>query len=934
MASTYVNDLRLNEMATGDQSGSWGTVTNTNLELIAEAFSFGTEGITTNADTHTTTIADGATDPGRSMFLKYTGTLDSACTITIAPNTVSKLWFIENATSGSQNILISQGSGANITIPPGDTKAIYSDGAGSGAAMVDAFASLSVVDLKVQDDLTVTDDLIVGGDIDLEGGIDVNGTTNLDIVDIDGAVNMATTALVTGVLTTTAQVVQNGGFDSNDASTIIAADGASDNDWVLQVKNQEATDDRSFGLKIEAGSTATDTALLLKTHDSGTELFRVHGNGQALFVDGTAALPAITNIGDTDTGLYFPAAGKVGIVSQGTESIRFSTSGDIFIQDVGNLQTLTSGTSNLRIGANAGEAISTGDFNTLLGDGAGADIDSGLSNIAVGYRALYNEDGHGQNTAIGVGALQTLDAGADGQHVAIGNNAGTGLTDAVRNVIIGYNAASAATTPDDCVIIGWEAAHNAQLTGHDSVIIGKHAGFNLSSAGAVTIVGMEAGKFSSTGIDNTFIGYNAGYGNTSAHLTGADNTAVGARTGLLLQGSANGNSLFGSHCGDAITTGARNTALGFGALNSEVTGTRSTAVGYNALAVQNLSAESHNTSVGYNSSGALVDGDHNTIMGYGAFDDCDDGGNNVAIGSGTLSANCGDNNTAVGTSALAVNTGANQTAFGYQAGMRLTTGINSTFIGSLCGDHTVDGDGCTAVGRSALSGNCGDFNTAMGFDSNSLGTGVRNTAVGAFAMGEVANSGGTNTVMGYAAGYNLTSGSNNLLLGNDAGRSSTPGGAITTGSNTITLGDNSIATANIKVDWTVSSDQRDKTDFTALDIGLDFVKALNPVTYKWDQRSDYGDSEADNWSLSDQTPDGTHKKDWLDVGFKAQEVEALEQAAGYNKSNKTNLTVSLSSDGEQYGMKYSKFVPILVKAIQEQNALIEALTARVATLEG
>ena len=178
MASTYVNDLRLNEMATGDQSGSWGTVTNTNLELIAEAFSFGTEGITTNADTHTTTIADGATDPGRSMFLKYTGTLDSACTITIAPNTVSKLWFIENGTSGSQNIIIKQGSGATITIPPGDTKAIYSDGAGSGGKMVDAFASLSVVDLNVSGDL------------------DVDGTANLDVVDIDGAVQIDATLSV------------------------------------------------------------------------------------------------------------------------------------------------------------------------------------------------------------------------------------------------------------------------------------------------------------------------------------------------------------------------------------------------------------------------------------------------------------------------------------------------------------------------------------------------------------------------------------------------------------------------------------------------------------------------------------------------------------------------------------------------------------------
>jgi hypothetical protein len=202
--ATYVNDLRLKEIATGDESGTWGTSTNTNLELIAEAFSYGTEAITTNADTHTTTIADGSTDPGRSMYLKYTGTLDSACTITIGPNTVSKMWFIENGTSGSQNIIISQGSGANITIPPGDVKVVYSDGAGSGAAVVDAFASLSVVDLKVQDDLTVTDDLIVNGDIDLEGSIDVNGTANLDVVDIDGAVDMASTLQVDGAITSSA----------------------------------------------------------------------------------------------------------------------------------------------------------------------------------------------------------------------------------------------------------------------------------------------------------------------------------------------------------------------------------------------------------------------------------------------------------------------------------------------------------------------------------------------------------------------------------------------------------------------------------------------------------------------------------------------------------------------------------------------------------
>ena len=85
MASTYVNDLRLNELGTGDASGTWGNITNQNLELIAEAFSYGTEAITTNADTHTSTIADGSTDPVRSMYVKYTGTLVSACTIFYEP---------------------------------------------------------------------------------------------------------------------------------------------------------------------------------------------------------------------------------------------------------------------------------------------------------------------------------------------------------------------------------------------------------------------------------------------------------------------------------------------------------------------------------------------------------------------------------------------------------------------------------------------------------------------------------------------------------------------------------------------------------------------------------------------------------------------------------------------------------------------------------
>jgi hypothetical protein len=153
MASVYTNDLRLEEIGSGEQSGTWGNTTNTNLELIAEGLSFGTEAITTNANTHTSTVADGATDPARSMYIKYTGALDSDCTITIAPNSLSRVHFIENATtdsgsSGPYNIIITQGSGANVTIPNSAVKVVYLDGAGSGAAVVDALTDLSVPSLS------------------------------------------------------------------------------------------------------------------------------------------------------------------------------------------------------------------------------------------------------------------------------------------------------------------------------------------------------------------------------------------------------------------------------------------------------------------------------------------------------------------------------------------------------------------------------------------------------------------------------------------------------------------------------------------------------------------------------------------------------------------------------------------------------------------
>ena len=145
--ATYVNNLRLKEIATGDESGTWGTSTNTNLELIGESLGFATLAAFSSDADATTTVADGATDPARALYYKITSStsLSTTRTLTIGPNTVSRVMWIENATSGSQSINISQGSGANITIATGKTKVVYLDGAGSGAAVVDALALIESI---------------------------------------------------------------------------------------------------------------------------------------------------------------------------------------------------------------------------------------------------------------------------------------------------------------------------------------------------------------------------------------------------------------------------------------------------------------------------------------------------------------------------------------------------------------------------------------------------------------------------------------------------------------------------------------------------------------------------------------------------------------------------------------------------------------------
>ena len=167
--ATYVNDLRLKEIATGDEAGTWGTSTNTNLELIANAMGVGAEAVA-NASTHTITMADGAADEFRSTFLRLTGG-GQACTVTLAPNTLSHTWIMRNETAAA--LTLTQGSGANVIIAAGQTKIVATDGAGSGAIVYEM------------------DDLELAGNLTVAGVLDVDGTANLDVIDVDGAANFA-----------------------------------------------------------------------------------------------------------------------------------------------------------------------------------------------------------------------------------------------------------------------------------------------------------------------------------------------------------------------------------------------------------------------------------------------------------------------------------------------------------------------------------------------------------------------------------------------------------------------------------------------------------------------------------------------------------------------------------------------------------------------
>ena len=276
--ATYVNNLRLKEITTGDEDGTWGTSTNTNLELITDGFSYGTKEMAADAN-ETFTMPDATADDTRSFYLKITSAVSLTATreVTLGPNTVSKVWMIENATSGSQIITIKQGSGATVNVPNGSKVMIVTDGAGAGTAVFNANPTevggtvTSVGGTGTVNGLTLTGTVTTSGNLTLGGTL-----ANVDL-----------TSQVTGTLP-----IANGGTGSTSTTYV---------DLTTNVTGTLPVANGGTNATTAAGARASISANALPVL-KGTSYTAVVGEFITVTAAGiTITLPATPSAGDTVT---------------------------------------------------------------------------------------------------------------------------------------------------------------------------------------------------------------------------------------------------------------------------------------------------------------------------------------------------------------------------------------------------------------------------------------------------------------------------------------------------------------------------------------------------------------------------------------------------------------------------------------------------------
>ena len=340
-------------------------------------------------------------------------------------------------------------------------------------------------------------------------------------------------------------------------------------------------------------------------------------------------------------------------------------------------------------------------------------------------------------------------------------------------------------------------------------------------------------------------------------------------------------------------------------------------------------------------------------QGQGIFN-----GIKVGRGAGNISSN-----TATGTNPLINNTtGQYNSAFGYSSLRENTIGqYNSAFGYTSLRDNTT-GESNSAFGHASLLENTtGQSNSAFGHASlfgNT--TGQSNSAFGHASLFEN-TTGQSNSAFGHGSLYSNTTGQSNSAFGygslsllvNFSNCAGVGFDAQVTGSNQVQVGNSS---TNTYVYGTVQnrSDVRDKTDIRNTILGLDFIKSLRPVDYRWDMREDYKpvapqdpgmeatdeqkakyQSEVKIWleacKLKNIVHNGTKKRNRFHHGLIAQEVKAVLTQKGIDFGGYQDHSISGGDDVLSLG--YDQFIAPLIKAVQELSAQNEALIARISALE-
>ena len=361
MVSVYTNHLRLEEIGTGEQSGDWGATTNTNLELIAEGFSYGTEAI---GDANTTiTMADGASDGARSLYLKITSSADLTATrtITLAPNTVSKVWIIENATSGSQIITIKQGTGggASVNIANGQVKMIATDGGGTGGIVYDLLTDVELAGTTTATALTVDDVAIDGKVITMTGS---TGDTAVMTVGTNGVLTITTTDTAAAAANIT--ITADGTFEA--VGTTITLDSGGDIEL-------EAAAGGDVNIPANIGLTFGDDGE--KIEGDGTDL-TISGNNINLTATADVVIPA--NVGVTfGTGEKIEGDSTDLTITSGAKINLTATSDVIIPSGVG-----------LVLDGSGNEKIESDGTDISISVGSGGDI-----NIPANIGVTFGDDG-------------------------------------------------------------------------------------------------------------------------------------------------------------------------------------------------------------------------------------------------------------------------------------------------------------------------------------------------------------------------------------------------------------------------------------------------------------------------------------------------------------------------------------------------------------